>query len=85
MIVAPLRSLGAAALLAALALTGCSTGLHHLAIANGNLLRVIDADSGRSVTDVTRYQEVTRLGYRPDGERLAVRGGLCGLECPVAE
>jgi hypothetical protein len=82
-IVAPLRSLGAAALLAALALTGCSTGLHHLAIANGNLLRVIDADSGRSVTDVTRYQEVTRLGYRPDGERLAV--GVCAGGNRVAE
>jgi hypothetical protein len=75
-IVAPIRSLSrAVALLAVLALAGCGTGLHHLAIANGNLLRVIDADSGRSVTDVTRYQEVTRLGYRPDGERLAV--GVC--------
>ena len=55
--------------------TGCSTAGRHLAIANGNHLRVVNADTGQEVQDVTRYQEVMRLAYRPDGERLAV--GVC--------
>ncbi len=56
------------------ALTGCST-VRHLVIANGNHLRVVNADTGQEVHDVTRYQEVMHLAYRPDGERLAV--GVC--------
>ena len=57
------------------AFAACATPVHQLAIANGNHLRVVDADSGQAMHDVTRYQEVTRLAYRPDGERLAV--GVC--------
>src|SRR5262245_30020024 len=53
----------------------CATPVHQLAIANGNHLRVVDADSGHEMHDVTRYQELMRLAYRPDGERLAV--GVC--------
>src|SRR5262245_42380795 len=56
-------------------LAACATPVHQLAIANGNHLRVVDADSGQEMHDVTRYQEVMRLAYRPDGERLAV--GVC--------
>src|SRR5215510_837219 len=56
-------------------LAACATPIHQLAIANGNHLRVVDADSGQEMHDVTRYQEVMRLAYRPDGERLAV--GVC--------
>src|SRR5215470_13332704 len=69
----PARLLLCVSLLASLA--ACATPLHQLAIANGNHLRVVDADSGSEMHDVTRYQEVTRLAYRPDGERLAV--GVC--------
>ena len=57
------------------AIAGCSTAGRHLAIANGNHLRVVNADTGVEVHDVTRYQEVMRLAYRPDGERLAA--GVC--------
>jgi hypothetical protein len=53
-------------------LVACATPIHQLAIANGNHLRVVNADSGQEMHDVTRYQEVMRLAYRPDGERLAV-------------
>ena len=53
----------------------CNTAGRHLAIANGNHLRVVNADSGQEVQDITRYQELLRLTYRPDGERLAV--GVC--------
>ena len=57
-------------------LSGCAPApARHLAIANGNHLRVVDADSGQSLQDITRYSEVMRLAYRPDGERLAV--GVC--------
>jgi hypothetical protein len=70
------RSIGIVAwLVAAAALAGCAGTARHLAIANGNHLRVVDADSGQDVQDVTRYSEVMRLAYRPDGERLAV--GVC--------
>jgi hypothetical protein len=58
----------------ATALAGCSTG-RHLAVANGNTLRVLDADSGQEAHAIARYSEVMRLAYRPDGERLAV--GVC--------
>src|SRR5262245_57119958 len=69
----PARFLVYGSLLVAFA--ACATPVHQLAIANGNHLRVVDADTGGSMHDVTRYQEVTRLAYRPDGERLAV--GVC--------
>lgn len=69
----PVRLLAVVGLAAALA--GCGTAGRHLAIANGNVLRVVDADGGQAVNDVTRYSEVMRLAYRPDGERLAV--GVC--------
>jgi pimeloyl-ACP methyl ester carboxylesterase len=67
------RVLAGIALLAAL--SACATPVRQLAIANGNHLRVVDADTGQELQDVTRYSEVTRLAYRPDGERLAV--GVC--------
>ena len=54
------------------ALAGCGPAARHLAIANGNHLRVVNANNGQEAHDVTRYQEVMRLAYRPDGERLAV-------------
>jgi len=57
------------------ALAGCGPAARHLAIANGNHLRVVNANNGQEAHDVTRYQEVMRLAYRPDGERLAV--GVC--------
>jgi hypothetical protein len=57
------------------ALAGCGSAARHLAIANGNHLRVVNANNGQEAHDVTRYQEVMRLAYRPDGERLAV--GVC--------
>ena len=67
-----------------MAVAGCGTAARHLAIANGNHLRVVDADTGEAVHDITRYSEVMRLAYRPDGERLAghrsgadwLRGGI---------
>jgi hypothetical protein len=43
-----------------------------LAIANGSRLRVVDAATSQVVVDVTRYSDVTRLAYRPDGSVLAV-------------
>jgi len=57
------------------ALAGCGPAARHLAIASGNHLRVVNANNGQEAHDVTRYQEVMRLAYRPDGERLAV--GVC--------
>ncbi len=42
-----------------------------LAIANRNLLRIVNIDTGQSLHEITRYQEVMDLAYRPDGERLA--------------
>src|SRR5437867_3204635 len=63
-------------LLLAFALLACCTSVspppRHLAIANGNNLRVFDGDTGQALHDVTRYSEVTKLAYRPDGERVAV-------------
>jgi hypothetical protein len=43
-----------------------------MAVANGNTLRILDADTGQEAHAITRYFEVMRLAYRPDGERLAV-------------
>jgi hypothetical protein len=54
--------------------TACAPS-KHLAIANGNLLKIVDADSGQTLHEVSRYQEVMRLAYRPDGARLAA--GIC--------
>jgi len=62
----------------ALVLTGLLAGYaspapaQHLAIANGSRLRVVDAATSQLVVDVTRYSDVTRLAYRPDGNVLAV-------------
>ena len=62
----------------ALVLTGLLAGFpstapaQHLAIANGSRLRVVDAATSQLVVDVTRYSDVTRLAYRPDGNVLAV-------------
>jgi hypothetical protein len=67
-----LTRLLACLVLALASLAGCSTAAHHLAIANGNTLRVVNADTGSEAHAVTRYSEVMRLAYRPDGERLAV-------------
>src|SRR6266540_2094416 len=66
----------AVALLLALLAGGVSTALgNDLAAANGDWLRVIDAETGARVKEVNRYAQVTRLDYRPDGQRLAV--GIC--------
>jgi hypothetical protein len=46
-----------------------------LAVANGDWLRVVNAETGARVRDVNRYSQVMRLDYRPDGQRLAV--GVC--------
>lgn len=67
------RSLACVALIVVLA--ACATPVHQLAIANGNHLRVVNADGGQELHDIARYSEVMRLAYRPDGERLAV--GVC--------
>jgi hypothetical protein len=69
----PARSLACVALVVVLA--ACATPVHQLAIANGNHLRVVNADSGQELHDVPRYSKVMRLAYRPDGERLAI--GVC--------
>jgi hypothetical protein len=66
---------GVAWLVLAAALAGCGPAARHLAIANGNALRIVNADTGQEAHHVTRYFEVMRLAYRPDGERLAV--GVC--------
>jgi hypothetical protein len=66
-----LRQAGIALALAA-ALAGCGPVARHLAIANGNHLRVVDTNNGQEDHHVTRYQEILHLTYRPDGERLAV-------------
>ncbi|MET0484976.1 MAG: hypothetical protein ABW216_04720 [Candidatus Rokuibacteriota bacterium] len=67
------RSLACVALVVVLA--ACATPIHQLAIANGNHLRVVNADGGQELHDIARYSEVMRLAYRPDGERLAA--GVC--------
>lgn len=68
--------LAAVASLLVLVAGGASTALaNDLAVANGDWLRVIDAETGARVTDVNRYSQVMRLEYRPDGQRLAV--GIC--------
>jgi hypothetical protein len=43
-----------------------------LAIGGGNHLRVVDTATSQVVVDVTRYSDVSRLAYRPDGSVLAV-------------
>lgn len=66
----------AVALLLVLLTGGASTALaNDLAVANGDWLRVINAETGARVSDVNRYSQVMRLDYRPDGQRLAV--GVC--------
>ena len=65
----------AIALVLVVAFAGCSSTARHLAIANGNSLRIVNANDGQEAHHVTRYQEVMRLAYRPDGEQLAV--GVC--------
>lgn len=67
----------ALALLAVLTLAAsCTTPPQpHLAVAHGNQLTIVNPDTAQALLDITRYQEVTRLAYRPDGTRLAV--GVC--------
>src|SRR5439155_2285554 len=66
----------AVALLLVLLARGASTALgNDLAVANGDWLRVINAETGALVQDINRYSQVMRLDYRPDGQRLAV--GVC--------
>jgi hypothetical protein len=66
----------AVALLLALLAGGVSTALgNDLAVANGDWLRVINAETGGPVRDINRYSQVMRLDYRLDGQRLAV--GIC--------
>ncbi|MFQ5848299.1 MAG: hypothetical protein ACE5IQ_11605 [Candidatus Methylomirabilales bacterium] len=65
---------GLAALTMGILGTGCGSP-KQLAIANGNLLKIVEPESGQTLHEITRYQEVMRLAYRPDGERLAV--GIC--------
>ncbi len=60
------------ALAATLAACTASLPAHHLAIANGNHLRVVNTSSGQEIADVSRYREIMRLAYRADGSRLAV-------------
>ncbi len=58
-------------LLAVLALgAGCAAPAH-LAVAHGNRMTIVDPDTAQVVRDITAYQEVLRLAYRPDGRRLA--------------
>ena len=58
-------------LLAVLALgAGCAAPAH-LAVAHGNRMTIVDPDTAQVVRDITAYQEVMRLAYRPDGRRLA--------------
>ena len=47
-------------------LTACASTPppNHLAIANGNLIRIVDAPGGAVLQDVTRYTEVFQLGFR---------------------
>ncbi len=60
----------------AVAAGGCTTTPpRHLAIANGNLLEIVEPDTGQTLHEITRYKEVMRLAFRPDGERLAA--GIC--------
>lgn len=64
-------------LLALAGLAACASpapipGGLQLAIADGNSLRVVDPASGALLFDVTGFQEIKRLAYRPDGTRLAV-------------
>jgi hypothetical protein len=49
---------------------GCSVPAH-LAVAHGNRLTIVNPDTAQSLQEITTYQEVMRLGYRPDGARLA--------------
>jgi hypothetical protein len=63
-------------LAAALAGYTSTVAAQQLAIANGSHLRVVDTATNRLLVDVTRYSDVTRLAYRPDGSVLAV--GECG-------
>ena len=58
-----------------LVLAVLSAGCTQLAIANGNRLAIVDTITGWTLYETTRYQEVMRLAFRPDGERLAV--GVC--------
>ena len=55
-------------------LIGCASRApaQQLAIANGARLRVVDTATSQVVVDVTRYSDVTRLSYHPDGSALAV-------------
>jgi hypothetical protein len=55
---------------------GSTAFAQELAIANGARLRIVNTATNAVITDVTRYSDVTRLAYRPDGKTLAV--GECG-------
>jgi hypothetical protein len=43
-----------------------------LAIASQNTLRIVEPTAQQTLHQITRYQELMGLAYRPDGERLAV-------------
>jgi hypothetical protein len=60
--------------LTAAILTACTTTPppNHLALANGNLIRVVDTPGGAVLQDVRRYTEVFDLGFRDDGGPLAL-------------
>ena len=53
---------------------GCAAPAH-LAVAHGNRMTIVDPDTAQVVRDITAYQEVLHLAYRPDGRRLA--GAVC--------
>lgn len=44
---------------------------NHLAIASQNTLRIVEPTVQETLYEITRYQELMGLAYRPDGERLA--------------
>jgi len=45
---------------------------HHLAVANGDILKIVDVKTGQTVQEITRYGNITNLTYSSDGEKLAI-------------
>lgn len=52
-------------------------------MAAGNELRIVDAQGAGLIEPITRYDEVGRLAYRPDGQRLAV--AICSGQNRIVE